>query len=211
MPMRFIRLCIILGLSVFLLLPGCTTRLESIPPRTAKEQIMLSYAVRDAMSEWNFGDWSDQRVYLDVTNLESIDRGFIVGEVRDWIGRQEAILVNDPEEAEVRLELRSAGVGLESEERLIGIPSFALPLPGAAPVQTPELVVYKDRRRKGVAALAVTGFDTETDRRLFGPPPRIGQTFQANAQVLFIPVYRARHNIPAEVDLSHPDSHRRDR
>lgn len=196
---------IITSLSLALvLLPGCVTRLETTPPRTAREQVMLSYAVRDVVAEWDMDEWRDRRLYLDTSHLESIDRGFLVGEMRDWIGKQGAVLVDRERDAELRLELRSAGVGIEARERLVGIPAFALPVPGASPLHTPEIAIYKDTRRKGVAVLALTGFDTETDRRVFGHGPRIGQTYHSRATAMFIPIHRVRHNIPPEVDLTRP-------
>lgn len=194
-----------IGFACLGLLVGCTTRVETMPPRTAKEQVMLSYAVRDSMAMWSTDELSDRRVFLDTRYLDSIDDGFVTGEVRDWLGRQDAVVVGAEAEAEIRLELRSAGVGMESEEALVGIPSFSLPMPGTAPMRTPELAIYKDKRRKGVAALAMTAFDTQTDRRLFGHGPRIGETFEGDSFLLMVPIIRRRDNMPPEVELKRPE------
>ncbi|MFA9480203.1 DUF6655 family protein [Phycisphaerales bacterium AB-hyl4] len=186
-------------------LTGCRTTVESMPPRTALEQLMLSYAIRDSVAEWELSTLADRRVYLDTRYVDSIDDKFVVGEVRDWVGRHDAILVNDEADAEVRLELRTAAVGMASRDALVGIPSFALPVPGATPIETPELAIFKESRRKGLAALAITAFDTQTHRRLFGHGPEIGQTYHMNAVLMFVPVVRTRYNIPAEVELRHPE------
>lgn len=192
-------------LAGLLALAGCTTTVESMPERTTQEQLMLSYAVRDSLDAWQMPALRDRRVYLDTRYLESYDDRYVIGAVRDWVGRQGALLVSYQHEAELRLELRAAAVGMGARERLIGVPSFALPIPGTAPIETPELALFKEARRKGLAALAVTAFDVETGERLFGDGPRIGQTYRNDAKLLYIPIARTRYNIPEEAELWHPE------
>jgi hypothetical protein len=202
--MKSVGTTVVLWMACLIALASCTTLLETTPPRTAKEQLMLSRAVRDSVADWQMPELADRRVHVDAAHLESFDRGFVLGEMRDWVGRQGAMLVDDEQDAEVRLEVRSGALGMEQREALIGIPALVIPVPMMGPMQTPELAVFKDARRKGLASLSVTAFDVQTGRRLFGDQGRIGQTYQADAVLLFIPVSRVRHNLPPEVELTRP-------
>ena len=60
------------------LITGCTVVRETLPERTATEQLMLSYAVRASVQGMNLKLVNGRSVFLDTTHLKSVDQEFAV-------------------------------------------------------------------------------------------------------------------------------------
>ena len=105
---------------------------------------MLSYAAMDAASKLDFRPVRGRTVFLDETYYEFMDKGFVIGEIRSRILSSGARLANKKELAEVVLEVRSAGLGIDKREILVGIPAIGVPAPTAQAVTLPELALVRN-------------------------------------------------------------------
>ena len=128
------RICLSsLALLLFLTLgsTGCATIRTTDPPRTATEQFLLSGAASRAIDQLSSESLRDRRVFIDTAYLGSAqtanEYAFLVGELRAKLLLSGIRLVPKREEAQVLLELRSGGLGIDRLEFLLGIPALYLP------------------------------------------------------------------------------------
>ena len=123
------------------LLAGCTTVKESHPARNATEQLILSHAVIDSARQIKADAVAGKKVRIDLTYLKTLDVEFVQGELRDRLLQLGAELVIDVEAAEIIVEARSPGLGIDDSRTMLGLPSIPLPIPGVGLFNTPELAV----------------------------------------------------------------------
>ena len=116
---------------------GCTTTATSNTARTAKEQLLISNSVDQALETTDFTPLARRKVFLEEKYLDSVDQKYIVGSIRHHVFRAGAALVDKAEDADVILEVRSGAVGTESNTSFLGMP--AISLPGPLPVSLPEV------------------------------------------------------------------------
>src|SRR5438552_996246 len=140
--------CGVAALSVTLLMTGCATIRVTDPPRTATEQFLLTGAAESAVEKLTADALRDRIVYVDTTYLTSAwqtapELSFMIGEFRAKLLKGGARLAAAKDKAQIIIELRSNGIGIDRLEFLLGIPSIAVPsVAGAAgavaPLVTPE-------------------------------------------------------------------------
>ena len=93
-----------------------------------------------------------------------------------------ARLADKREEAQIVVEMRSGGVGIDRLEFLLGIPSLGLSqLAGsrrrqAAPLITPELAILKSTRQYSFASVAFVAYWADTGELLTSSGPFVGKT-----------------------------------
>ena len=98
--------CLVLTLA---LLGGCTTARQTDTARTAREQLLISNAVDQALAKVDFASFQGQRVLVEEKYLDCVDKGYVVGSVRHRLMLNGATIAPKPEEADVVMELRSGG------------------------------------------------------------------------------------------------------
>ena len=138
-------LAVVLGL-----LAGCSTRKVSITSRTAIEQLLLSGAVDAAMEKFDMPMLRGAKVYVDFTNLQCTDAGYVKLARRVRVARQGATLVEAAEKADCILEVASGALAMEHKSSLVGLPS--MPVPQAA-MPMPEMPLYKSIEQTGIVKL----------------------------------------------------------
>ena len=143
---------------------GCTTTATSNTARTAKEQLLISNSVDQALETTDFTPLAHRKVFLEEKYLDSVDQKYIVGSIRHHAFRAGAALVDKAEDADVILEVRSGAVGTESNTSFVGMP--AISLPGPLPVSLPEVKVISRESQKGVAKIGMVAYDAKTKRQL---------------------------------------------
>ena len=168
---------------------GCTSVRETQPERTATEQLIMSSAVMDAARQIQPEAIKGKKVALDVTYLKSVDVEFTKGELRDRLLQLGAFLVVDPAQAEIIVEARSGGLGIDESKTNIGIPP--IPVPAVGTFQTPSLYVYKYHRQEGKSAIALTGVDVVTGKHLFSVRS-LGNAVHSDLSLIGVPIYRNR-------------------
>jgi len=130
--------------------------------RTATEQLLLSNAVDQSLSRVNFSALRDQKVFLDDTYLDAVDKSYVVGSVRHRLLQSGATVTADRAAAGVVLEARSGALGTDSSETFYGLPELVVP----GLVTIPELKVATKTRLTGTAKLGFVAYDTRSDRVL---------------------------------------------
>jgi hypothetical protein len=139
-----------------LVIAGCTEIRRTAPERGANEQLLLSTAADEAIARMDFGLADGQRVYLDGRYFDAYDRAYAVGAFRSALLAEGAHLVTNQTDAEVIVEIRSGALSTTRRNFLVGLPSIELPIPTATALETPELALWKQLDRTGVAKFAAT-------------------------------------------------------
>lgn len=178
------RPLVLLALIVLALLPaagGCATIRLTEVPRTATEQFMVSTAASRAVSQLTVESLFDRSIYIDNRYFESIDEPFILGELRQHLMQGGARVVADREDAEIIVEPRTGGVGVDRYDFILGIPAVAVPTggavsPGGGVVVTPELAIIKSIKQEGYAGIAYVAYWRDTGEFLTQSGPMIGES-----------------------------------
>jgi hypothetical protein len=174
--------------SVYALLitSGCASLRVTDPPRSADEQFLMSTAAQRAVAQLSTEALRDRKVYLDASYFNAPEQAFVTGEVRAKLLLGGVRLVPDRKEAQIILELRSGGVGVNHLEFLLGLAS--IPLPGigvgsgstAATVTlaTPELAILKNTKQQGFAGIAYVAYWADTGEVVTSSGPFVGKTYR---------------------------------
>jgi hypothetical protein len=183
---RFLMTAVIVVSLAGALQTGCTIR-HTDPPRTATEQMLLSYAAIQSIARLNVTALNGKTVFIDESHFDSIDKAFVLGEIRNRVLMAGASLAETQEKADAVVEVRSAGVGIDRREMLVGIPSISAAIPGMGQaVVLPEVPFFKVLQQKGRAAVSLLAYDGATSRALFSAGPVLGESRCTDWVVLLI-------------------------
>ena len=184
--MRTRRALVWVGLAVLAMLPalgGCATIRLTEVPRTATEQFLVSTAASRAVSQPTVEPLFDRSVYIDTRYFESIDEPFVLGELRQHLLQGGVRVVSEAEEAEIIVEPRTAGVGVDREDFILGVPSVAVPTAGTpetvasgGTIVTPELAIIKSIKQQGYAGITYVAYWRDTGEYLTQSGPMIGES-----------------------------------
>jgi len=172
--------CAILACSV---LCGCATQRVTDPARTATEQFLLSEAVVQAVDPLSFEALHGRRVYVDDRYFGAPEKAFVLGELRARLLLAGVQVVPERIGAEIVLEVRSAGIGIDRYDSIIGIPSIGAPssstsATSAVPVAaiiTPELAIMKETRQVSFASVAYVAYWADSGEVVASSGPTIGR------------------------------------
>lgn len=185
MTRKFI--CIIATLVLPILSCSCATIRTTDPPRTATEQFLISGAATLAVDQLSSTALRDRKVFIDSTYFISAtptqDQSFVLGQLRAKLLSNGVRLAQDRADAQVILELRSGGLGIDRYEYLLGIPSVYLTgspggsnAAGNVPLATPELAIVKTTKQRGYAAVAFVAYWSDTGELIATSGPFVGRT-----------------------------------
>lgn len=169
---------------------GCATIRTTDPPRTATEQFLLSGAAARAIDQLSSESLRDRKVFIDSTYLGSSqtanEYAFLVGELRAKLLLSGVRLVADRKDAQILLELRSGGLGIDRLEFLLGIPALYLPSSQqtSVPVATPELAIVKSTKQRGYASVAYVAYWADTGEVVAHSGPFVGKTVREDWWIL---------------------------
>lgn len=138
---------------------GCATTKTSNTARTATEQMLLSSAIDRALGNVTFDQLQGRRVFIDDRYLDAVDKGYLVGTLRHRALAAGATLATDAEDADVVVEVRSGGVGTDTEESFVGVPSVGVP--GMA-ISIPDIKLMSRARQLGTAKIGLVAYDPRT-------------------------------------------------
>ena len=144
------------------LLAGCTTARQSNTARTAREQLLISNAVDQALAKVDFIAFHGQRVLVDEKYLDCTDKGYVVGSIRHRLMLNGASIATKPEEADVVMELRSGGVGTDDADSYLGIPQIVLP----GLLTLPEVKLVTRTRQSALAKIGLVAYDAKNHQLL---------------------------------------------
>lgn len=178
-----VKLTAAVGAVCLALIAGCADVRVTNPPRTATEQFLISGAASEAVDQLSFATLEGRAVYIDATYFAAPEPDFMLGLMRSNMLAAGLRLVPDPAMAEVVVEVRSPGLGIDRYEYLLGLPSIALTA-GAlgaqdatgTPLITPELAIIKNLQQKGYGAVAYVAYWRDTGEIVAADGPKIGQS-----------------------------------
>jgi hypothetical protein len=145
---------------------GCGTTRVTNSQRTATEQLLVSNAIDQSVSQLDFRVLANKPVFFDAHYLgASVDQGYVVSSLRQHLLACGCILAEDRSQATYVVEARTGGIGTDLHELLFGVPQLNLPsvLPGQ-PSLIPEIPFAKKTDQKGVAKILVFAYNRRTGR-----------------------------------------------
>jgi len=171
---------------VLLTLAGCATQRVTNPERTATEQFLLSEAVSEAVEPLRFDALHGRKVYVDDRFFGAPEKVFVLGELRAKMLLSGVQIVSDAKEAEIILEVRSAGVGIDRYDSIVGIPALgttAATTSAAAGVPTtgiitPELAIVKEIKQVSFASIAYVAYWADTGEVVASSGPSLGRAWR---------------------------------
>jgi hypothetical protein len=178
--------------SVALLLPlliaACSSSRDTLPARTATEQLLISTAVDNAVERIHIDIPDETKVWVDIGNFEGYDQKYAIAAIRDRLLRQGARLVAERAEADAVVEIRTGALSVDQDDMLVGIPSTDLPIPLAGDAKTPEIPFVKKDQVRGVAKIGLTAYDAKTGALLPYSPsaPVYGLSYRTRWDALFV-------------------------
>jgi len=150
---------------------------------------LLNLAAQRSVEQLVTNPVRDRLVYVDTTYLivntthligdkyPKEENLFLVGELRAKLLESGARLTNDREAAQVVMEVRSLGVGIDRQDSLLGLPSLSLPGAGAGvPMVTPEIAILKRLRQRGYASIAYVAYWRDSGEIAASSGPFLGKT-----------------------------------
>ena len=138
---------------------GCATSRTTNTSRTATEQVLLSSAIDRSLSNVSFDQLRSRTVFLDDKYLDSVDKGYLIGTLRHKALASGALLAKSADDAEIVIEVRSGGIGTDTEESFIGIPSVGVP--GMA-ISVPDIKLASRSTQLGTAKIGLIANDPKT-------------------------------------------------
>ena len=169
-----------------LVVSGCVSSRTTDTARTAVEQLLLSTAADRATLGILVMGLQDRKAFLDVSNMEATDKGYVAVAVRNALLQCGVPLLADAKESEVTVELGAGALAIDRSDFLIGIPSFDIPVPGAGLIQNPEIAVFKKISQTGRAKLLLSARQTQDGKPLLVSGPHFAAAYYNRWQLLFI-------------------------
>jgi hypothetical protein len=163
---------------------GCTSTIRvTDPPRTATEQFLLSKAAAEAVEQLAVEGLAGRRVFVDDRYFAASESAFVLGELRVKLLMGGVELMPSRDAAQIVLEVRSGGVGIDRSDFLLGIPSLLIRAGeddgvASTPLATPELAFAKNTHQVGIASVAYVAYWRETGEVVASSGPYIGRTMR---------------------------------
>lgn len=178
-----LRSCVMLLALAIVLMTGCTSTIRTTDPsRTASEQFLLSTAAQRAVEQLSVDGLRGRSVFIDVEYFAASEASFVIGELRAKLMLGGVQLVPTAERAQIVLEVRSEGVGIDRSDFLLGLPSLAFGAGGEeigrTPLATPEFSIVKNINQRGIASVAYIAYWRDTGEVVAASGPFVGRTFR---------------------------------
>ena len=175
-----------------LALCGCATQRVTQPESTATEQFLLSKAIAEAVEPLTFEPLYGRRVYVDDRFFGAPEKAFVVGELRSKLLLAGVLVMQNQQMAEIILEVRSAGVGIDRYDSLIGIPSIGAPSSATSAasgvpligIVTPELALVKETKQLSFASVAYVAYWVDSGEVVASSGPFVGKAYRDDWWVL---------------------------
>ncbi len=155
---------------------GCTTSHITVPARAGIEQLLLSTAADNALKGVEIPQVAGEKVFLVETYVESYDKPYVIGSIRALLSENGALLQHNLDDADVIIEARVGGLGMDASESLVGMPSLPIPIPSVGSIETPELALYGTKKKDSIAKIALLGYHKDGSN-LFSTEPLSGKAY----------------------------------
>lgn len=177
-------------------LSACTTVRDTLPPRSATEQLLISKAADRAAAQLTVGLRPETKAYLNSSGFEGYDAKYAIGAITEQVLLRGGQLVPDRKTAEVVVAIRAGALSVDQNDTLVGIPSISVPVPLAGPLTTPELALFAEHQYRGVAKFAATAYDADTGKIIATSGPSFGFSHRTHWVVLFLIAWNSDDLLP---------------
>jgi hypothetical protein len=173
------------SLVLIILVTGCTTTIrETLPSRTATEQLLISVAVDQAVARLPFSIPTGTKIWLDSSNFTGYDTQYAISTIKEQLLKRGGWLVADKQAADLVIEVRAGALSIDRIERLLGIPSFSIPIPLAGSFKFPEIALFKKASMRGIAKFAFFSYDAKSGALYAFSGPIYGDSHYTQWRVL---------------------------
>ena len=147
----------------------------------------MSEAANRAIDQLSAATLRDRKVYVEMKYLTaatqpSDDFSYLVGELRAKLLLNGVRLVNERENSQIVLEVRSGGLGIDRKDSLIGIPSLVFNTSGSTgnnvPFVSPEIALVKSQWQRGYASVAFIAYWNDSGEVIANSGPFLGRTLR---------------------------------
>ena len=188
--MLVVRKCrlitLLLTVGVLLVAGGCTSVRITDPARTATEQFLLSTAASTAVEQLSVNALRGRQSYVEDSYFAASERQFVLAELRAHLITNGVAITNERANAEVIIEVRSGGVGIDRYSFLLGIPPVLVPdsvtgVDGEASsssLVTPEIALIKNIKQYGFASVAYIAYWADTGELVSSSGPFVGKSYR---------------------------------
>ena len=124
-------------------------------------------------------------MYIDDRFFGAPEKAFVLGELRSRLLLAGVQVSQNEQTAEIILEVRSAGIGVDRYDSILGIPSLGAPttttggdvIPVAG-IVTPELAIVKEIKQISFASVAYVAYWADTGEVVASSGPSIGRAWR---------------------------------
>jgi hypothetical protein len=191
---------------------GCATIRVTDSEFTATQQFLENVASERAVAQLSMDGLRDQLVYVDSNYLfpplhhpieqqllvePSFEHAFLLGEVRARLLTEGVRLTSERNEANVVVEVRSAGVGVDDYEYLFGLSAATVTSIGGAlgsaatagasggtAILGSQIAILQTTKLKGYASVAIVAYRAKTGELVATSGPYVGRTLREDFWIL---------------------------
>lgn len=157
-------------------LTGCASVTETNPARTATDMLLVNRAADRAVEGLTLPIPQGARVFVDETYFQAENSRYALGAIRGALSEAGYAISRDRESADAIFEVRAGTLSLDQLRRVFGIPDMRVPINESLNVVSiPELSLYSNRDRMGVAEFSGFLYDARTGLPLGAVTPMIGE------------------------------------
>lgn len=157
-------------LALSALAAACTDVKESLPSRTATEQLLIASAADGAASSLRLDLSGERKAFVDASNFEGPDAKYAASAIKESLLRQGIRLTGDKNDADTIIEIRLGALSVDQSRTVVGIPSITLP--GA--ITLPEASVYSSTENQAVAKFSAFAYDRKSGEMVAAAEPAYG-------------------------------------
>lgn len=134
---------------------GCATSRQTNTSRSAAEQLLISGAVDQSLDKVDFRPFAGANVYLEEKYVDCQDKLYVISSVRHRLLSHGSRIVNDPEKADIVVEMRTGSVGTDMTESFVGTPEIVLP----GMMTIPEVKLLTNNKQTATAKIGLVAYD----------------------------------------------------
>ncbi|WP_409019250.1 DUF6655 family protein [Brevundimonas vesicularis] len=162
--------------SVMFILAACASVTETNPARTATDMLLVNRAADQAVEGLTLPIPQGARVFVDETYFQAENARYAISAIRGALSDAGYAVSRDRERADAIFEVRAGTLSLDQLRRVFGIPEMRVPInENLNVVSIPELSIYSNRDRMGVAEFSGFLYDARTGMPLGAVTPMIGE------------------------------------
>ncbi|HEY3762691.1 MAG TPA: DUF6655 family protein [Verrucomicrobiae bacterium] len=169
---------------------GCASYVETNPPRSYTEQLLISTAMDRALTNGDWTVFNNKKVFVDSTYFASYDQQYALGDIRDALSSAGALLVNNVTNSDIVVEARSGALSVDASGTFFGIPAFGVPVPLSGGLSIPEMPFYKSTKQNSLGKIALLAYDTKTGRHVYSTGSMVGKAYNYHRAIFFISWWR---------------------